>query len=295
MKPKHASRTAEGVAAIRAIESARPQRDRLFVDPLAAAFLGPKMRAVLTLSRLPGMSDRVMAFYERALPGVLGSTLCRVRYIDEAAPRAVAAGCRQVVLLGAGYDSRAYRLAELGATRVLELDHPATQERKRARLRAALGELPPHVEFAPVDFAAEPLASALARGGYRVDEPAFFIWEGVCEYLAPEEVEATLACVAGAAPGSQIVFTFVDKTLIDAPARLAGGPQFRRYTERGGEPMRFGIVPGELRAFLAARGFELVDCADMERYSELYPAVVRRGLRPAPFIFVALARVAAAA
>src|SRR5262245_19019591 len=145
MRRGRASRTAERNALFRALESARPEDARLFEDPLAQAFLRAPLAWVERAARHPRLRDAVPGFIDRRWPGVRSSVVARTRLIDETIATVVDADTPQVVLLGAGYESRAVRLPELRAARVFEVDHPDTQAAKRRVLQRRLGALPAHV------------------------------------------------------------------------------------------------------------------------------------------------------
>src|SRR5262245_38877596 len=139
MRRGRASRTAEQNALFRALESARPAEARLFEDPLASAFLRPPLSWVERAAHTPGIHAWVTSFIDRRWPGVRTSVVARTRLIDETIATVVDAGMPQVVLLGAGFDSRAERLPDLESARVFEVDHPATQAAKRRVLTSRLG------------------------------------------------------------------------------------------------------------------------------------------------------------
>src|SRR5262249_7883176 len=128
---------------------------------------------------------------------VVGQHLIRTRFLDERLQNAVSAGATQVVILGAGYDSRAYRMKQLlNAIRVFEVDFGPTQEYKKLRLQEILGCLPANVTYVPIDFTRENLPNVLAKAGYRSDRKTIFLWEGVTYYIPEEAVRSTLRFVA---------------------------------------------------------------------------------------------------
>jgi methyltransferase (TIGR00027 family) len=174
------SRSAQHVALFRALESAR-RRGGLFDDPYAARFLTGWYRLVGGLARVPPVRRGVERFIDRRWPaGPRASAVVRTRLIDDLVGEAMAGGARQVVLLGAGYDSRAYRIGSMAAARVFEVDHPATQATKQrlvdARVRA---DKRSHVSFVPVDLVRDSLAPALREAGFLAGEPVVVVWEGV--------------------------------------------------------------------------------------------------------------------
>src|SRR5436309_1029365 len=170
------SRTAAYMALFRAIESTRPADRRLFADPLAAAFLNRRLRIAAFVARLPGIGEVVPRYIDRHWPGPRPSGVVRTRVIDDAVRDAVAAGCSQLVLLGAGYDTRPYRLPELADIETFEIDHPVTQAVKRAVLARLLPTLSPRVHFAAVDFEHDSLEAALEVVSLREGTQTCVVW-----------------------------------------------------------------------------------------------------------------------
>jgi methyltransferase (TIGR00027 family) len=261
MKEGRASFSAEVMALYRAAESARPEADRLYFDPLAKHFLHTPLR-LLTRSRL--MTDWAIWFFaERQAPGSVGIVLARSRYIDDCLRDCLAEGIEQLVILGAGYDSRAYRFEALkDAVKVFEVDHPATQNAKIRRLTSLLGSLPNHVRFVPVDFAREDTACRLFERGYGRTARTMFIWEGVSYYLSPEAVDRVLAFVAGnSAEGSSMVFDYFVRISADKAAEsgisLKKLDQIAQSARRQGEPVIFRLQTESVGEFLSSRGFQL--------------------------------------
>lgn len=295
MRPTSMSRTALGTASGRAIESYRPARSRLFEDRFALPFLPPLLRAIVYILRIPVLGPKLLALRERQVPGVMGNLWCRTRFIDDAFRAAVREGFEQVVILGAGLDSRAYRLLEPSRVRVFEVDHPATQAWKRRRVARLPPERRSHVTFVAVDFDRQDLADAMAAAGFRADARTFVIWEGVTQYLDEEAVTSTLRFVSGTVPaGSRVVFTYIDRGILDGSVEKDGTAKLLAEVERQGEPWRFGIRPAELREFLAARGFELIEDVGAPEYRARYLEPLGREMNLFTGERVAVAEVTAA-
>jgi methyltransferase (TIGR00027 family) len=292
VKPGRASRTAEGIAAIRAAETLRPAGERLFADPFARGFLGPGFRAIIALSRVPILRALLLRWvYDRRLPGTLASAICRTRMIDDLLEEALGAGVSQVVILGAGFDSRPYRVAGIARARVFEVDHPSTQAVKRARLERMLGRLPDHVVFVPIDFMRQKLDEVLPASGYRRRALTFYIWEGVTSYLSEEAVDETLHFVSRfSAPGSRIVFTYLRRDILEGREEREGAAELIRYVRRQGERFTFGFDPDALAGHLAARGLALELDVGGAQYRSRYPTLMR-GAKLSELSRVTLARV----
>jgi methyltransferase (TIGR00027 family) len=276
------SRTATVVTLWRAIESGRPPRTRLFEDPLAPAFLGRRFRWALHLSRLPVVGAAVpWSLVDGHWAGPRGTVAVRTRYIDDRLGEALRRGVEQVVILGAGFDSRAYRIPGIARARVFEVDHPATQAEKRRRLTRRFGTLPSPVTFVPIDFTSDTLDAALPRSGYRADATTFFILEGVTHYLPAEAVDVLFRYVArSAAVGSQMVFTYIHRGVLDGSATFPRAEQTLATVRGLGEPYTFGLDPAELPEYVAARGLRLVEDVGASEYRARYLAPLGRGEEP---------------
>lgn len=290
MRAGHPSRTAEYMAFYRALESARPAGRRLFADPLAVRFLRPSLRAAIALSRVPVLGGIVPWMADRAMPGARSSGIARTRLIDDAVGQALRDGIAQVVILGAGFDCRAYRRPGFGSSAVFEVDHPATLAEKRTRLGRALLEIPEHVRFVEMDFGRRSLAGALNTAGLDARRPAVFVWEGVTNYLTADAVDAVLRDLATSADGSRLIFTYVDRRVLDGSATFGGAAALLRKVEALGEPWTFGIVPEDLPRYLQARGFGLERDASASEYrAECFGEGGER-MKGYEFYHVALAR-----
>jgi methyltransferase (TIGR00027 family) len=292
MREGHASRTAEHNALFRALEASRPQGARLFDDPLARVFLTWPLSLVETCARLPGLQTLVTRFIDHGWPGARTSLVARTRLIDDAIAGSLDGRIEQFVILGAGFDSRPYRLRELQRMAVFEVDQPATQAAKRLALEGALGGLPKHVRFVASDFTRQDLESQLCAAGYREGTLTFFLWEGVTNYLSEGAVDATLRWCARSAPGSVLLFTYVHRDIITSPEVFHGSAQLFAFLERVQERFTFGIDPAELEELLSLRGLRLESDVGCAEYRARYFGDVAREMRGHEFYRVALARVA---
>jgi methyltransferase (TIGR00027 family) len=269
MKSGTPSRTSEGTTAVRAREMRKPAAERICHDPYAEHFLGPFH---LALRRYPWIARPYGWFKEWSCPGLRGGILARTRFIDERVMAALAEGVEQLVILGAGYDSRGYRLIEpCHGTAVYEVDHPATQQAKVSKVREVLGAPPAHVSFVPIDFCRDNMAQRLAEAGYRRDKKTLFIWEGVIYYLPASAVEASLAFVAqNSGSGSSIVFDYFPRAVIDGSFPGKEARSLARFVEKLGEPFIFGIDDDEIEQFLRDRGFEEIEVTTSKACKEAW-------------------------
>ncbi len=290
MRAGHASRTAEYNALFRALESSRPQSERLFDDALARAFLAWPLALAVRLAAAFGMRELITRFIDQRWPGARSSVVARTRLIDDVIARSLE-GMEQFVVLGAGFDTRPYRLPGLRAIAVFEVDHPDTQAAKRRALERALSALPRHVRFVATDFHQRDLEAGMATAGYRESARTFFLWEGVTGYLTEAAVDTTLRWCARAAPGSLLLFTYLHRDILTRPEAFVGTRQLFASLAKFGERLTFGIDPSELSEFLATRGLCLEMDIGAAEYRERYFHAAARTMRGHEFYRVALARV----
>ncbi len=261
MKKNQSSTTAEGIAVMRAIEAQRPENERICYDPYARAMVSSFLYCMAKL-----LVD--IGYAERSGPGVMAFITARERYIDDFLKTSLQDGLDQVVILGAGLDTRAYRIPCIETTRVFEVDHPATQAVKRKRLKKVVDPLPDHVTFVPVDFNTQSLGEQLQAGGYIERFKTLFIWQGVTYYLTPQGVDGTLGLIANhSGPGSAVIFDYSDSAYLQ-DMQHGEVRRMRRAARVTGEKWVFGIPSGQIEPFLLQRGFRdirNVNPADLKR------------------------------
>ncbi len=242
---------------------------RLFSDPVVARLLDPMAAAVA------GGPMRAQLLSELG-PGTYGSQVMRTRYIDEVVNGLAEGGTTQVVILGAGLDTRAYRLPALAAATVFELDLPGTQQYAVQRLRG-VPALAAEVRFVATDFTSEPLGAVLASAGVDRERPVLFVWEGVTQYLTEAAVRSTLACVGASVPGSALVFTYVLRSIVDGTSGNGWSDGLRQRLDAS-EPWLFGIEPTKVPALLDGYGLSLIDDVGEAEYRSRYAVPMGRQL-----------------
>jgi methyltransferase (TIGR00027 family) len=231
MRERTPSHTAAIVALLRAVADRGYTHVPDFSDPFAERLL-PRAWAFglhLLLRSFARMEPRVRARVQDNFDRIPR----RVRAIDRELERALRTGCTQVVILGAGLDTRVFRLPALHGARVFEVDHPASQSFKR-RKAAGLRVLADALHYVPVDFERESLAPLLTAAGLRAEHCSFWLWEGVVMYLSDAALRGNLESIAElSAPGSCLALHYHEPwngPLRDTP-RWA-----RRFTRWLGEP-----------------------------------------------------------
>lgn len=260
MDPKQPSRTALGAAAYRAAHQTLDAGD-IFADPMALAILGPEAPVMVErISAGPG-SKRLRNFMA-----------ARSRYAEDCLAAAVARGVRQVVVLGAGFDTFALRNphAPLGL-QVFEVDHPATQIWKRQRLNQ-LGLAPPRpIAFVAVDFETGNLAEGLAASAFDTARPAFFLWLGVVPYLHQAAITATLAFISSL-PKAEVVFDYSEPVESFTAEHRAEVAELEARAASLGEPWLSHFQPAVIRDKLAALGFRELEDLGVSEIARRYPS-----------------------
>jgi methyltransferase (TIGR00027 family) len=252
---ERASVTAEYMALFRALESMRPARSRLFYDPYAPIFLHGWRRAVWPVAQIGPGHRAAERLLDRNAPGARASGIARTKWIDDAVTEALEIA-PQLVLLGAGYDTRAYRLAAAQRRITFELDQAETSLAKQAALNSRAVPRVGDVRFVTIDFSSQSL-KVLSDAGFDHEQPACFVWEGVTNYLSAEAIDDVLREVRRAAPGSTLIFTYVHRDVLDHPASYYGAERLTSRLRAFGEPWTFGLLPDEIEAFLSDRGLRL--------------------------------------
>ena len=261
VEPGEPSKTALSAEVWRAAGCKDPNPKLRNPDYFAEKFLGPREREAFksAVALLPDIPKNVLdldwdAMVQRVSPpGEVYRMTARTKFFDDALLEALRDGARQVVVLGAGFDSRGYRFQkELGSAQFLEVDYGPTQEYKKLRLKETLGRVPEHVHFIAMDFTKDDLLTQLSKGGYSEKEKSFFIWEGVVAYLPESAVKETLHFVRDhSAAGSRLAFNY---PLEGDSSSHSHHSSFAIW----GEPRIFGMPVGGTVAFLHSEGLDVV-------------------------------------
>ncbi len=277
---KSAGKTGAGPTVTVAIEQHFPAPQRVLDDSLAYKMLPLGMRTVVWMTKPAFMRDWFVRSLEKPAPGIWAGVLVRKRYIDEKLLESVD-HIRAVVNLGAGLDTRLYRMAELASLPAWEVDQPENIAAKRAGLESALGEVPRHITLVPIDFDNEALSDALARHGYVAGAVTFFILEAVTQYLTEAGIESVFGFLSTAAPGSRLAFTYVTKDFMDG-TDTHGQDQLRAKYVTKEKIWLWGMDPDAVAGFLARYGWRLVEHPTDAELAQRYIAPTGRNLASTP-------------
>jgi methyltransferase (TIGR00027 family) len=258
MQTGQPSRTAFAAAGHRAAHQVL-EHGSIFTDPLALCILGPDADAVVQAAQDNPSSRRMRLFIA-----------ARTHFAETSLARAVSDGASQLVVLGAGLDTFAYRNPFPAQLRVFEVDHPATQAWKRNRLAEAGISLPSSLTFAPVDFERESLADGLAAAGFDPAQPTFFTWLGVVPYLSDEAIWATLNFIASLPARAWVVFDYSDPPeTLEAATKEWHDTRAARVREIGEAWVSY-FEAEPLRTRLIESGFQHVEDLGPVQMSERY-------------------------
>ncbi|CAN5591026.1 class I SAM-dependent methyltransferase [soil metagenome] len=263
-----AAQTALGPMVLSAVEFNEAPRHRLVDDDLAVKFLPAGMRVSVVATRWPALRRALITANEWVGPGTWAMMTGRKHFIDDHLTSALNS-IDAVVILGAGLDTRGYRLARYSDLPVFEVDQDVNIVRKAAAVRRALGAQPTSVHLVAVDFERDDLMTVLEEHGYHGDARTFFIWEGVTQYLTPKAVRATMDQLSGAAAGSRLVFTYVCQDFIEGRTMYGNSRLYRRFRERS-QLWKSGLDPATVAEFLGEFDWQLVEQTDPDYYQQRY-------------------------
>ena len=264
------SRTAMMAALARGLFRLEAAPPWVLDDAFALVLVGPVWQ---------GLREQLYPLFPGPVRNEVSAAVCtRSRYAED---RLAAGAFTQYVVLGAGLDSFAWRRPDLlGSLKVFEVDHPASQAWKLERVRDLALPLSGSQAFVPVDFEAEPVQDALGAAGFDWAQPAMFSWTGVAPYLTAQAIESTLRAIAGAAAGSEVVFSYLAE---DSVLDETGREYLRIYTPVAaslGEPVQPGWPVIEIERLIGRCGLRVVDHPARANLQQRYFAGRTDGLRP---------------
>ena len=268
MKAERTSRTAQYMAFFRALETKR--KNKLFSDPYAIYFLDFKLRLITCLSRYSVIAKYISNTIQKKIPGALSSGIARTKYIDELLETAISNNVKQVIILGAGFDTRAIRLDFLKSIPVIEIDHPNTSNFKAKIYQNRIGRIPENVKFLQIDFNNQNLDQLALEHNLDFSKPTATIWEGVTNYLSEEAVKNTFSFISKFAKNSYVIFTYVHKEILYNPSSFLGGEKLLEDLKELEEHWTFGFIPSELPDYLKQFDIELIEDLGADEYRERF-------------------------
>lgn len=276
MKKDKYSHTAEGAAALRAAgtyeKKAKPNP-----DILAEKLIRTKYKIIVKNSILRKL---VLAFFNYNLPGMYEAHLCRTHYFDYIVNKELSENASQLLILGAGLDTRAYRFKQLSNhVQFFEVDHPNTSEFKQKRLAKA-GIDSKHVTFVSVDFTVENTEDKLICNGFDKLKRTVVLWEGVVMYLNKEIITNVLKFVASLGKKSSIVFDYVYPSFYETPDIYKNAKKHLRYVKKAGEPYTFGIDFNQVENFVNQHNLNLLSNINSDTINQKYLSKYKNTVTP---------------
>ena len=258
------------MALFRALETTYTEKDKLFDDPYAIEFLDRELRLAVRASSVPFLRKFVVQRIKRKIPGAFSSGLARTKYIDDLLEDSIKAGIKQVLILGAGFDTRAQRLPWLKSLHVIEIDHPNTSDFKKEIFKKQIGELPSNVKYYQVDFNEQSLEQLALKHNFDFSIPTAIIWEGVTNYLTAGAIDQTFSFMSKYAKGTFVIFTYVHKQVLDNPELFFGAEKLLRDLGRIEEHWTFGFRPEDLDTYLKKFGLTIIEDLGATEYRQQY-------------------------
>jgi methyltransferase (TIGR00027 family) len=286
---EQSSETALGVLATVCVAGSEPDPCVRIEDPIAPRLLRWS-DGKYAAARLRALHPIVRRAIGRQAPGAYGLIIARIHHMDAVVRQEVDAGLDRIVILGAGYDTRAYRMREqLDGVPVIEVDHPATSRDKRARLAKAIDSVPDGVTYLEVDFTHENLLERLGSVGHALSDRTLFVLSGVTPYLTAEAVSELLDQVAAhTSSRTSLLFDYIFEDVLTEPEKYYGGPEWVPYATKAGEEPRFGIPEEGIEGLLDEHGLRLAHLETPEA-TERYLRRADGGLVARPYDFGGLA------
>lgn len=268
-------KTAMAVAFFRLQESQKPEGERICYDPYAIHFADPGI--LEWLANNPEKAKAMQEQGERLFPGLQNSNIARVRFFDDFVKNSLDKGLEQLVILGAGYDTRAYRIEGLKKIKTFEVDRPETQAFKIEKIRKIFSSLPDHVVYTPADLATNDFGKKLLEMGYSRSLKTLFLMEGLLMYLSPETVDEILSfIVRNSSRGCCILFDYYLESETD-DIYERGKRLMKASEENAGDRPLYLFKKGTIEAFLTKRGFSNIHNVTSQDYKKAYFHGVNEG------------------
>ena len=273
MSNREASRTAIATAYLRAAHQLLDAPPRVLEDPVAVRLLGKDASQ--------NICEAVKRYRSPATSALRSHVVLRSRFAEDRLAAAVQRGVSQYVILGAGFDTFAYRQPDWAKSlKIFEIDHRDTQLVKRSFLTKASLDVPANVRFAQIDFEHESLLEGLCRHHVSLEEPTFFSWLGVTVYLKEAAIDAALKSMATYPSGSEVVLTFKQPIVKTTGKAAEAARKLAENVASVGEPFVSFFEPKAMEAKLTSAGFSKVEFLDLgtadKRYFALRPADLPR-------------------
>ena len=264
--------TAYGAAAFRLIEQYEPEDKRLFNDPVIYHLTNSVLRFIL---KSKFMRNYYVHLSDKMIPGIVGAQICRTKFIDEKTSQ-VLKDVQQILILGAGLDTRALRIKGIEEKIIYEIDLPDVQEYKKQKLLKYYGKLPAMVNYIPVDFNEMKTETALNSTSFDYDKRTLVLLEAVIQYIKRDAVDEVFNFLSKLTNNSYLIFTYVLHDVIERKNETA--EKLMDWSEKHNCPFLFGINQTEIESFLKNYNLEILEDVGAEFYQEKYLKPLHRNV-----------------
>jgi len=218
------------------------------------------------------MRNLIRKKLHKGVPGTYEYMAARTTHFDNLFRQALIENIPQIVLLGAGYDTRSIRYKDhIKDTKIFELDTPIIQQKKKIIINKSKMTVPLQLTYVPIDFNKESMKDLLPEAGYNTALQTVFLWEGVTYYLTEGAIRETLSFInIFSGPASTVAFDYFLKGAISGDEELYGAKEINREVQKSGEPFRFGLDEGQINSFLSENGFEIISHYSPEEFEKAY-------------------------
>ena len=264
--------TAFGAAAVRLIEQYEPEDKRLFNDPIIYHLTNSLLRFIL---KFDFMRNYYIHLSDKIIPGIIGGQICRTKFIDEKTLQ-VLNDVQQILILGAGLDTRAYRLVGIDQRKIYEVDLPNIQKYKEQKLIKYYGKLPISVRYIPVDFNKMKMETVLNNTSFDYKKRTLVILEAVIQYINKDAVNEVFNFISKLPNDSYLLFTYVLRDVIERKTDAA--KNLMDWAEKHKCTFLFGINRSEIASFLDNYNLEILEDVGSEFYQEKYLKPVNRNI-----------------
>jgi methyltransferase (TIGR00027 family) len=263
-------------AALRAMESYYPKDERLFYDRVSYYLLPPLWKLFLKFMKFSFLRRLLNSMREKQMPGVIGNLLYRTKFIDEILKENINENIEQVLILGAGFDTRAYRLEGIQDIIFYEVDCPETIFKKKERLKKLYKDIPQNVNLLSIDFEENKLEEKMKKSNFNKNKKTLVIWEGVTQYIDKEALNNVLDYLSSIKSESKLLFTYIKKEIIDGSNRSEIDQNIISFAEKMGSPWKTGINRAEIEELLENKGLILLKDVGAKDYKKLYSHLTKR-------------------
>ena len=256
--------TAFGAAAFRLIEQYESDDKRLFNDPVIYHLTNSILRFIL---KSKFMRSYYVHLSDKMIPGIVGAQICRTKFIDEKTLQ-VLKNVQQILILGAGLDTRALRIEGIEHKIIYEIDLPDVQEYKKQKLIKYYRKLPAMVNYIPVDFNKIKTETALNNTSFDYNKRTLVIFEAVIQYLNKDAVDEVFKFISRLSNNSYLLFTYVLRDVIERKNETA--KKLMDWSDKHNCPFLFGINQSEITSFLNNYNLETIEDVGFEYYQDKY-------------------------